>query len=171
VAEDGYAAALLLDGQVMLARPVLRAAEEALRRWLMASALVRPGPEGGRVVLVAEANARPVQALVRWDPAGFADQELAERQLLRFPPVARVAELTGDAEDVAALLRMAEPPAGSEVLGPVPAAEDGTERAVIRVPRRLGLRLSSALRAAQGVRSAKHAGGPVRVRVDPVDLG
>ena len=171
VASGGYAAALLLDGQVMLGRPGLRAGEVALRRWLMASALVRPGPEGGRVVLVAEANWRPVQALVRWDPAGFADQELAERRQLRFPPSARVAELTGAAEDVAALLKLAELPDGADVLGPVIAGEDGTERAVIRVPRGLGLGLSSALKAAQGVRSAKHAGGPVRVRVDPVDLG
>jgi primosomal protein N' (replication factor Y) len=171
VAHGGYAAALLLDGQTMLARPGLRAGEEALRRWLTACALVRAGPAGGRVVLVAEASARPVQALVRWDPAGFAEHELADRQLLRFPPVARVAELTGGPEDVAALLRMAELPTGADVLGPVPAGDDGTERAVIRVPRRLGLRLSSALKAAQGVRSAKHAGGPVRVRVDPVDLG
>jgi primosomal protein N' (replication factor Y) len=171
VAKGGYAAALLLDGQLMLARPGLRAGEEALRRWMMASALVRAGSEGGRVVLVAESAARPVQALVRWDPAGHAEHELADRQLLRFPPVARVAELTGEAEDVAALLRLVELPTGADVLGPVPVGEEGTERAVIRAPRRLGLRLSSALKAAQGVRSAKHAGGPVRVRIDPVDLG
>ncbi|HEX6233261.1 MAG TPA: primosomal protein N' [Jiangellaceae bacterium] len=171
VAHGGYAAALLLDGQAMLARPGLRAAEEALRRWLTACALVRPAPAGGQVVLVAEPSARPVQALVRWDPAGFAEHELADRQSLRFPPVARVAELTGEPEDVAALLQMAELPAGTDVLGPVPAGEDGTERVVIRVPRRLGQRLSGTLKAAQGVRSAKHAGGPVRVRIDPVDLG
>ncbi|HEX6338942.1 MAG TPA: primosomal protein N' [Jiangellaceae bacterium] len=171
VAKGGYTAALLLDGQLMLARPGLRAGEEALRRWLMASALVRAGPEGGRVVLVADSAARPAQALVRWDPAGHAEQELADRQELRFPPVARVAELTGEPEDVAALLRLVELPSGADVLGPVQAGDDGTERAVIRVPRRLGLRLASELKAAQGVRSAKHAGGPVRVRVDPVDLG
>jgi primosomal protein N' (replication factor Y) len=120
---------------------------------------------------VAESAARPVQALVRWDPAGHAEHELADRQLLRFPPVARVAELTGEAEDVAGLLRLVELPSGADVLGPVSVGTEATERAVIRVPRRLGLRLSSALKAAQGVRSAKHAGGPVRVRIDPVDLG
>ncbi|HEX5995020.1 MAG TPA: primosomal protein N', partial [Jiangellales bacterium] len=171
MADGGYSAALLLDAQLMLARPGLRAGEEALRRWLMASALVRPGSQGGRVVLVAESAARPVQALVRWDPAGHAEHELADRQQLRFPPIARVAELTGQGEDVAALLKQMEMPAGADVLGPVPVGTDGTVRAVIRVPRRLGLQLSSALKAAQGVRSAKHAGGPVRVRIDPVDLG
>src|SRR6185312_1483156 len=41
-APGGYAAAVLLHG-----RPSLRAAEEALRRWMNASALVRPGMAGG----------------------------------------------------------------------------------------------------------------------------
>ena len=47
VADGGYAAAVLLDGWALLGRASLRAAEEALRRWMNAAALVRPGP-GGR---------------------------------------------------------------------------------------------------------------------------
>jgi len=50
-AEGGYGAALLLDGSAMLSRPDLRAAEEALRRWMAAAALVRPASAGGRVVI------------------------------------------------------------------------------------------------------------------------
>ena len=38
----GYAAAVLLDATLLLERPELRAAEEALRRWLAACARVRP---------------------------------------------------------------------------------------------------------------------------------
>ena len=38
VAEGGYAAALLLDGDALLGRRDLRAEEEALRRWLNAAA-------------------------------------------------------------------------------------------------------------------------------------
>ncbi len=74
VAEGGYAAALLLDGWAMLGRPDLRAGEEALRRWLAASALVRGQEEGGTVVVVAEPTERAVQALVagirRGSPGG-----------------------------------------------------------------------------------------------------
>ena len=47
-AEGGYAAAILLDGWMLLGRPSLRAAEEALRRWMNAAALVRPGPAAAR---------------------------------------------------------------------------------------------------------------------------
>ena len=53
VAPGGYAAALLLDGWALLGRPSLRAAEEAMRRWLNAAALVRPA---GPVVVLAEAT-------------------------------------------------------------------------------------------------------------------
>jgi primosomal protein N' (replication factor Y) (superfamily II helicase) len=165
-AAGGYTAALLLDGQALLTLPGLRAAEEALRRWLGAAAQVRPG---GEVVVVADPSAPPVQALVRWDPTGFAERELTERRALRFPPAARVAELTGAAADVTQLLELTELPAGAEVLGPVP-VDDDAERVIIRVPRAAGLALAAALKGAQGVRSAKRSGAAVRVRIDPVDL-
>lgn len=95
VAEGGYAAALLLDGWAMLGRPDLRAGEEALRRWIQAGSLVRGQSEGGTVVVVAEPTLRPVQALVRWDPVGHAQRELAERAELGFPPVSRMAAVLG----------------------------------------------------------------------------
>ncbi|WP_207782485.1 primosomal protein N' [Phytoactinopolyspora limicola] len=183
VAAGGYAAALLLDGDSMLTRPGLRSGEEALRRWVNAAALVRgrdgSGTGGGEVVVVADPSARPVQALVRWDPAGFAVRELAERGELHFPPAARVAELRGERGDVAELMSIAELPEPVEVLGPDPVLplrghDPGVEETVqvlIRVPRTAGAALAAAVRAAAGVRSARRSGGPVRVRIDPVDLG
>ncbi|MZF86956.1 primosomal protein N', partial [Streptomyces sp. SID5643] len=120
VAEGGYAAALLLDGWAMLGRPDLRAGEDALRRWIAAASLVRPQSDGGTVVVVAEPTLRPVQALVRWDPVGHAVRELAERAELGFPPVSRMAAVSGSAEVVADFLRAIELPSEAEVLGPVP---------------------------------------------------
>jgi primosomal protein N' (replication factor Y) len=121
VAAAGYAAALLLDGWLLLNRPDLRAGEEALRRWLGAASLVRPATDGGTVVIVAEPTLRPVQALVRWDPQGFARIELGERAELGFPPVSRMASVTGSPHAVAELLALVRLPDGTDVLGPVPA--------------------------------------------------
>jgi primosomal protein N' (replication factor Y) len=171
VAEDGYAAALLVDGDALLSRSGLRAAEEALRRWLGAAALVRPGPAGGDVVVVADAAAAAVQALVRWDPAGFAARELADRASLGFPPVARTVELTGAEADLADLLRLLELPGDAQILGPVPTGSDGTRRAVLKAPRASAPMLIAAVKAAMGQRAVHRSGGPVRVRVDAVDLG
>ncbi|WP_055474279.1 primosome assembly protein PriA, partial [Streptomyces pathocidini] len=168
VAEGGYAAALLLDGWAMLGRPDLRAGEEALRRWLGAAALVRGQEAGGTVVVVAEPTLRPVQALVRWDPAGHAVRELAERAELGFPPVSRMAAVAGRPEDVRGFLDTAELPDGVEVLGPVPMpvrqagrprragdppVEEAWERMLLRVRTGQGAALAAALKAAQAGRA------------------
>lgn len=165
----GYAAALLLDSMNMLGRADLRAAEEALRRWIRGASLVRSAGRGGEVVIVAEASVPAVQALVRWDPGGFAAAELDERAVLRFPPVARIAECTGAPADVDDLLHLLALPPGAEVAGPME-VDEGASRVVIRVPRASGSTLAKALRAAAGVRSARRSGGVVRTRIDPVNL-
>ncbi|MGQ0465905.1 MAG: primosomal protein N' [Sporichthyaceae bacterium] len=166
----GYAAALLLDGGALLGRPDLRAAEEALRRWLNAAALVRPGAP---VVLMADSQARSAQALVRWDPFGFATDEMNDRAGAGFPPALRLATLTGPAEAVAELLALAELPPGTQVLGPVdvPGADTPTVRALLRVPRPQGVGLAAALSGAAGVRSAKRSPGAVRIQIDPMAIG
>jgi primosomal protein N' (replication factor Y) len=161
VADGGYGAVLLLDAWALLSRADLRAGEEALRRWLGAAALARPG---GRVVVVADRALTPVQALVRWDPAGMAVRELADRAALGFPPATRMASVTGSPAAVADLLAGVEV---GEVLGPVPHGEG--ERAFVRVPRHQGAALARALKAAAGVRSARKA-EPVRIELDPLEL-
>ncbi|MCX2926018.1 primosomal protein N' [Streptomyces sp. NEAU-W12] len=186
VAEGGYAAALLLDGWAMLSRPDLRAGEDALRRWIAAAALVRPQAEGGTVVVVAEPTLRPVQALVRWDPVGHAVRELGERTELGFPPVSRMAAVSGPAEAVAGFLHAVELPGEAEVLGPVPLPVTPVgrprrpggpppgahwERALIRVPPGRGAALTAVLKSAQAARTARGDDEPVWVRIDPPDIG
>lgn len=184
VADSGYAAALLLDGWALLGRPDLRAAEEALRRWAQAAALVRPAAEGGTVVVLGEPTLRPVQALVRWDPAGHALRELAERAELRFPPVSRMASVTGSAAAVADFAETVRLPEGTDLLGPVPApqpagpgrarAADPQERLLLRVAPGAGAALAAALKEAQVARATRAARGapdPVVVRMDPTDIG
>ena len=184
VAPEGYAAALLLDGWALLGRPSLRAAEEALRRWLNAAALVRPGAP---VVVLAEATLPAVQALIRWDPVTFSERELAERAELGFPPAVRMASVTGPPEAVADFVGAAGLPDRAEVLGPVPEGGTGgrgappfaggpggspprTDRVLIRIGRRDGLELARALHAAQATRSARKEGGAVRVQLDPAEV-
>jgi primosomal protein N' (replication factor Y) len=174
----GYAAAILLDGWSLLARPSLRAGEEALRRWMNAAALVRPGPEGGKVVLMAEPTLPPAQALIRWDPATHADRELAGRAELRFPPAVRMAALTGTDDDVRDLLATVTLPARTDVLGPVPATRqdaaapqaDPVVRYLIRAPSADGTALAVALRAGLAERSAAKSHGQVRLQLDPGEL-
>ncbi len=165
VAAGGYAAVVLLDTWLLLGRDDLRAAEEALRRWSLAVALARPG---GRALVVGDAAHPAVQALVRWDAAGFAAREAADRAAAHLPPASRVATVSGEAGAVDDALTLLDPPAGLEALGPVPLG-DGEERLVLRVPRARGTDLSRALAELQRVRSARKLDA-VRVQVDPVTL-
>ncbi|MEN3538537.1 hypothetical protein AAH991_25730 [Microbispora sp. ZYX-F-249] len=166
VPDGGYAAAVLLDGWALLGRPDLRAAEEALRRWTNAAALLRPA---GELVVLADAAVPAVQALLRWDPVTFSERELDERAELGFPPAVRMATLTGPAAAIRETLADAVLPPGAQILGPVP-VEGGPERAMVRVPRHLGSALARALKGASGVRSARKAPDVVRVNIDPLDL-
>ncbi|WP_216216401.1 primosomal protein N' [Amycolatopsis aidingensis] len=176
VADGGYGAALLLDGWALLGRQDLRAAEETLRRWMTAAALVRRGTRGGRVVVGADAALTPVQALVRWDPGWHAERELAERTELGFPPAVRMAGLEGSPDALASLLAEISLPTSAELLGPVPLGEPDAEgrtereRALVRVPRQDGNALAAAVHAAAALRSARKDPEPVRMQLDPLEL-
>lgn len=176
----GYAVAMLLDGWALLGRADLRAAEDALRRWMSAAALVRPG---GRVIVMADAGLPTVQALVRWDPVWHAGFELEQRAEVRFPPAVRFAAIDGTADSIAELLGEAKLPGNVEVLGPVPLPPGArkpfssgdspaeVERMILRADRANGAALSRALAAAQAVRSTHRSDAPLRVQIDPIDIG
>jgi primosomal protein N' (replication factor Y) len=180
LAPGGYAAVVLLDTWLLLARSDLRASEEALRRWSNAAALVGSGGTPARVLAVGDPAHPALQALVRWDHAGFAQREIAERRTAHLPPASRVATLSGEPDDLAAAIPTLALPPGAEVLGPVPegigvgAAQPmtppTTQRYVIRVPRASGADLSAALLRLQAQRSARKE-PHLRVEVDPVSLG
>ena len=132
----------------------------------------------------ADAGVPAVQALVRWDPGGFAARELAERAELGFSPAVRMAALTGPPAALAELLGAAAMPGGTETIGPVPvgggaataASRRGAvrraadERVLLRVSRAHGMELARALKAAAAARSARKATDPVKIVLDPLEL-
>jgi primosomal protein N' (replication factor Y) len=173
VTEAGYAAAVLLDAAVTTAGEGLAVEPDALRRWLAAASLVRPAGDGGQVLLVGDGAARPTQALVRWDPAGLAERELAERAALRLPPAVTMAAVTGPRQAVELVVgRVAAP--GLAVLGPVPVAGsdalDPDVRTLLRVTPDAAPALARSLAQSLGVRSARREGGALRAQVDPAEV-
>jgi primosomal protein N' (replication factor Y) (superfamily II helicase) len=174
-ADGGYAAAVLLDTQLLLLRRDLRAAEEALRRWLNVVGLVRGGAEGGSVIAVGDSSARALQALVRVDPAGFAARELSERVEAGFPPAVRMVTVEGPPEAVEDFRKLVELPPQANMIGPtdlVPEAsgEPQIRRLTLRAPRSAGRALAAAAKEVAAIRSARKSERPLRIRVDPVAL-
>ena len=181
-AVGGYGAALLLDSWALLGRQDLRAAEDTLRRWMAAAALVRPRDNGGVVVVVAESSVPTVQSLIRWDPVGHAEAELAARTEVALPPSVHMAALDGPGEAVTGLLEEIRLPDSAELLGPVPlpagarrppgiAADVPVSRMLVRVRREQGLALAAELRRGVAVVSARQVHEPVRVQIDPLQIG
>jgi primosomal protein N' (replication factor Y) len=173
-AAGGYAAALLLDGDVLLAAPRLRAAEDALARWTTATAAVRIG---GTVLVVADPGAPAVQTLVRADPIGWAQRELVQRAEAGLPPAVRMVALEGPAGAVAqvrAALAERRPDAPA-ALGPfdLPGESGGraerAERWLLRMSYAQTPGILDVVAEVQRERSRTKA-PVVTVRVDPADL-
>jgi primosomal protein N' (replication factor Y) (superfamily II helicase) len=120
------------------------------------------------VLVVGEPAHPALQALVRWDPAGFARREAEVRSEAHLPPASRIATVTGDPGAVDDALTLLEHPPGTEVLGPVE-VDEGESRVVVRVPRAHGVALSRALGEVQRLRSARKL-DPVRIQVDPITI-
>jgi primosomal protein N' (replication factor Y) (superfamily II helicase) len=194
VAENGYAATLLLDAWASMDRPTLDASEEALRRWMAAAALTRGSTDGGVAVLCgapAHVTLPLVEALVRWDPEWFVGRELAERVELSLPPAVRMAQLVGPRVAVQRAVELAGLADSVERLGPLswaPAGAAGAAGAgagapaIAGEPARIqlllraslddGPALTAALTLMKAARSARKEREPVGVRVDPmVGLG
>ncbi|UGB36692.1 primosomal protein N' [Microbacterium sp. cx-55] len=183
VADGGYRAVLLLDGDRMLLAEDLRITESCLRWWSNAAALAAPGSP---VMLTGVAGA-VARALATWTQPAYARSELAERAPLKMPPTVRVAVVEGTRPAVdgalSALARDVHELTADAVVGPVPIPSDDVPRvrALVRFDYAHGRAVAQTLRAsvvAEAVagrrsrakgRAAVAARNTLRVRVDVPD--
>ncbi|MRX44968.1 primosomal protein N' family DNA-binding protein [Agromyces kandeliae] len=175
IADGGYRAVLLLDGERMLLRESLRVAEDCLRWWSNAAALAAPGSP---VFLVGVGGALGT-ALATWRQAAWAAEELETRRTLRFPPAVRMASVVSAHDRLAAALERTGAIDGVDVLGPTP-IEEGLERAIVRFGYGAGAEVAQRLKG-EAIRAATERRRPVagrrpgrppvvRVRMDDPDL-
>lgn len=138
----GYSAVVILDAERVLAIPTLRAAEDALRWWENAAAKAATGA----VCMLATGSGPAVQAFIQGTTAAYLLFELHERQLLRFPPMVRVAALTGEKQTVENAIAKVAAIADVDYLEPVPVGA-GLWRAVVRMSYRSAGEVAKTLRA------------------------
>jgi primosomal protein N' (replication factor Y) (superfamily II helicase) len=183
VAAGGYAAALLLDGDSLLRRETLRAGEDTVRRWFNAAALVRPASDGGLVVVTA-ADTAAVGALLRWDPAGYAERELSLRVELQLPPAVRIASVTGPRAAVEQYTAAVAAELGSggitlRTAGPAPVVLNGPPsprrsaedvRTLLFFPYGQAAAVTRVLRVTRAAAAAKRSTEPFQLRLDGVDV-
>ncbi len=149
---DGADVVAFLDFDQELLAPRYRAAEQALGLVARAARLVGGKEGGGRLVLQTFVPRHEVvQAALHADPARVAVAERDRRELLRFPPVTALAEVSGPAAP--AFVDALGAPRGVEVIGP----SDG--RWLVRAPDHAAL--------CDALAATARPPGRLRVAVDP----
>jgi primosomal protein N' (replication factor Y) len=152
--DDADVVAFLDFDQELLA-PRYRAAEQALGLLARAARLVGGREGSGRVVVQTRLPSHEVvQAALLGDPARVAQAERDRRALLRFPPFAALAEVSGASAQ--AFIDAFGLPVGVEVLGPT----DG--RWMLRAPDHQVL--------CDALAATPRPGGRLRVEVDPLRI-
>lgn len=167
-APSGYAGLLILDAEVTLNRIDMRAAEEAVRRWSNAAALVRAPQDGGSVLIVGPSADPAVQALVRADIDGFLVRELADRVDAGLTPATKMVRVDGHTDAVRDFLDN-DDWAGVDILGPTEVGDDRWA-ALLRVPVTQARELTRRVKSALAIRSARKEQGQLSVHVDPESL-
>lgn len=167
----GYSAALLLDGDAQLAREGLDVPRRVLARWFKAASLVRghsSDPAQSGTVVVTASQDELTGALVRWDPVGYARDELYRRLELGLPPAKRMLSLIGDPAEAQALISEVELPQGVEWIGPAP-VEEGRHRWLLFFSFAQAGDVIAEIRRARRTSSATPTGGrALRIGVDDV---
>ena len=135
-------------------------------------------------MVVTASDAAATGALLRWDPAGYAQRELSLRMELQLPPAVRIASVTGPRAAVEhytgaveadlgrggitlrtagpAPLLLAAPPSGKR------SAED--VRTLLFFPYGQAAAVVRVLRVTRAAVAAKRATDPVQLRLDGVDV-
>lgn len=166
------------DGLLNLAD--YRASERAFQTLTQVAGRAGRGDEPGRVIMQTYSPQHPViQAVQRYDYDAFTQEELAQRQVLNYPPYGKLillkmtgldaVEVENTAENVADYLMDQE--TNYEILGPAPAS-------IMRVARRFRwqilikfpLEVSVELNFSE-LRSLCPAGVSLSIDVDPLNLG
>jgi primosomal protein N' (replication factor Y) len=164
VAAGGYQAVLLLDADLQISAEGLRSGEDTLHRWFAAARLARSRDDGGVVVLTGHGSEQ-ARALVRWDPAGQARRDLAERGQAGLPPAVRCATVSGPTRVAEAYVEDVEDGASIRVVGPTPTDEEGESRWILFFHHADGPRVTSVLRHRR-ILGAVRRDPVVRVKVD-----
>jgi primosomal protein N' (replication factor Y) len=142
VAQNGYAAVLILDGEAARSREDLETDSTALRIWMNAASLARPQAP----VFVAGSGTVLGEVLEGHSLRQFAERTLKERESLGLPPATRVAVITGSRGAIEQVEQELPNIPHRSILGPVPLGED-LYRIIVAFDYKDGAAVAKSLRA------------------------
>lgn len=96
----GYSAIILLDGEHIVSRPLVRSEEDALQRWFKTLQLLR---KNGEIFVSLPSNHRITQSIIASDPLKYLRNEKSERQRLGLPPSRTAIKIESKGESLSSL--------------------------------------------------------------------
>lgn len=173
----GYGAIVILEAHRFLRREGLYAREEALRQWAQVLGYASPGAK-----VVFEGVSQVLgQDLALWNQLKLANEQLVERAELLFPPVHRLASVTGSRDNIQNLENSLAGIADVRLLGVTATKENRSQiedeaKLVISYPHKATVTLAQRLREEQlkltgAISKNKRTGRAVRpLRINMDDM-
>ena len=127
VAEGGYAALVILDCDVALAKDSLKAREDAIRVWSNAISLTKQEAHTAFIGMPSDLG----MYISTWRLVELSQKELRERESLGFPPSKRMLSATGVKELVQAFTVQLDEIQDVQVLGSAPLENSQEWRAIV----------------------------------------
>ena len=173
--KSGYDSVILLDANRLLSRDSMRSTESAIRNWVNAISLLKPGGRAHLVGVSADLGSK----LSLWSLEELSLKEYQERVELRLPPAVRIASVVGTDAQTAQVSESCRIFPSVELIGPTKQVGTDQWQLLIRYPYLIGLELADHLKALQlqlfagvTVRSSKtgRSSRAVRIKMDDFDI-
>lgn len=161
--QGGYGAIVLLGGEELVNRPLIRSEEEALSRWFKVLSHLR---KGGGIYASLPAQHGITQAIIQQNPMKFLAGESLQRLKLNLPPHSRLIIIRGDALSIPNLQRKLDSQFEGKLV--THTSLDG-KVLTLKVKHDAAHEVLSALRALQKLRSVKKK-DLLSIRVDPYEI-
>ena len=159
---EGFSAVILLDGEALSARPLLRSEENLLFRW---STLIANSPRASAIFISLPRQHRVSQTLLAGTPQRFMRDELANRKILKLPPFSRAILIRASESELSNLTERLRHEFASGIIS----SSINRGVLVLRISHEDAPAVLAALRALQHYRSARGE-ELLNIDVDPYDL-
>lgn len=161
--EGSYSAIVLLDGEFLVSRSMIRSEEETFNRWMKT---LEQSAEKSNVFISLDPKHPITMSIAAMKPELFLNAAYRDRIETHLPPTVRVVKISGEMRSISALRSKLSDQFGQVVEAFI--SQNGSEM-FLKVQHEAASELLAALKALQKLRGASNR-DLLKVCVDPIDI-
>lgn len=161
--EGSYSAIVLLDGEFLVSRSMIRAEEETFNRWMKT---LEQSADKANVFVSLDSKHPITMSIAAMKPELFFNAAYRDRTETHLPPMVRVVKISGEIRSISALRSKLSEQFGQVVQAFI--SQNGSEM-FLKVQHEAATELLAALKALQKLRGASNR-DLFKVCVDPIDI-